>query len=165
MASPSVSRCQRTACCFRICLQYNLNGCVRILLTSAFSISSRNLSPLVGLGTAGSIHMKPQPDLEPTMPRVLVAEDDTLVRIAIAEALRDAGFRVMEAASAAEALAYLEAAERVDLVFSDIQMPGSLDRFGLARRLRGPHPQLPLHLTPRHPPPADGRDRPPHDRR
>src|SRR3546814_13752535 len=91
MASPSVSRCQRTACCFRICLQYNLNGCVRILLTSAFSISSRNLSPLVGLGTAGSIHMKPQPDLEPTMPRVLVAEDDTLVRIAIAEALRDAG--------------------------------------------------------------------------
>src|SRR3546814_10898275 len=94
---------------FRICLQYNLNGCVRILLTSAFSISSRNLSPLVGLGTAGSIHMKPQPDLEPTMPRVLVAEDDTLVRIAIAEALRDAGFRVMEAASADEALAYLEA--------------------------------------------------------
>src|SRR3546814_5693781 len=78
MASPSVSRCQRTACCFRICLQYNLNGCVRILLTSAFSISSRNLSPLVGLGTAGSIHMKPQPDLEPTMPRVLVAEDATL---------------------------------------------------------------------------------------
>src|SRR3546814_5839000 len=91
--------------------------------------------------------MKPQPDLEPTMPRVLVAEDDTLVRIAIAEALRDAGFRVMEAASADEALAYLEAAERVDLVFSDIQMPGSLDGFGLARRLRGRHPELPIILT------------------
>src|SRR3546814_7896167 len=86
--------------------------------------------------------MKPQPDLEPTMPRVLVAEDDTLVRIAIAEALRDAGFRVMEAASADEALAYLEAAERVDLVFSDIQMPGSLDGFGMARRLRGRPPEI-----------------------
>src|SRR3546814_6125781 len=81
------------------------------------------------------------------MPRVLGAEDDTLVRSAIAEALRDAGFRVMEAASADEALAYLEAAERVDLVFSDIQMPGSLDGFGLARRLRGRHPELPIILT------------------
>src|SRR3546814_11169716 len=89
MASPSVSRCQRTACCFRICLQYNLNGCVRILLTSAFSISSRNFSPLVGLGTAGSIQMTPPPDLEPTMPRGLLAEDDNLVRNAIAEPLGD----------------------------------------------------------------------------
>src|SRR3546814_16248489 len=81
--------------------------------------------------------MKPQPDLEPTMPRVLVAEDDTLVRIAIAVALRDAGFRVMEAASADEALAYPEAAERAVLVFSDMLMPGSPAGYRLARRRLG----------------------------
>src|SRR3546814_11212061 len=130
MASPSVSRCQRTACCFRICLQYNLNGCVRILLTSAFSISSRNLSPLVGLGTAGSIHMKPQPDPEPTMPRVLVAEDNTLVRIAIADALSEVGFRVMETASADEEQANLEAADRVQLVLSAAHMESDRSRAG-----------------------------------
>src|SRR3546814_12807611 len=56
----------------------------------------------------------------------------------------------MEAASADEALAYLEAAERVDLVFSDIQMPGSLDGFGLAPRLTGWHPALPIILTSGH---------------
>src|SRR3546814_18073358 len=81
MASPSVSRCQRTACCFRSCLQYHLNGCVRILLASAFSISSRNLSPLVGLGRAGRINLKPQPYLTPTTPRPLVPKDAPLPRL------------------------------------------------------------------------------------
>ena len=71
-----------------------------------------------------------------------------MVRAAISDNLRDAGFSVVEAASADEALAYLGAAgQRVDLVFTDIQMPGRLDGIGLARRLRARDPALPVVLT------------------
>ena len=80
-------------------------------------------------------------------PSVLVVEDDPLVRVAICEVLRDAGLCVIEAASADEALSYLGAGQRIDLVFTDIQMPGRLDGIGLARRLRSRDPVLPVVLT------------------
>lgn len=88
---------------------------------------------------------KPRPELP--APRLLVVEDDTLVRLAISEHLRDAGFSVVEAASADEALRYLGAGDRIDLVFTDIQMPGRLDGIGLARQLRRRHPALSVILT------------------
>lgn len=78
--------------------------------------------------------------------RILLVEDETLVRIALAEDLRAAGFSVVEAATAEEALDYLRAGE-VDLVFSDIQMPSSFDGLGLARRCRRDYPTLPVILT------------------
>jgi CheY-like chemotaxis protein len=78
---------------------------------------------------------------------VLVVEDDTLVRVMICEDLRDAGLSVVEAATADEALSYLGAGQRIDLVFTDIQMPGRLDGIGLARLLRERHPALPVVLT------------------
>ena len=59
---------------------------------------------------------------------VLVVEDDVLIRMAIAEYLRDCGYKVIEAVSADEALAVLEHIEaKLDVVFSDIEMPGSLE--------------------------------------
>ena len=70
-----------------------------------------------------------------------------MVRAAICEDLRDAGLSVVEAATADEALSYLGAGQRIDLVFTDIQMPGRLDGIGLARRLRARHPALPVVLT------------------
>jgi CheY-like chemotaxis protein len=76
-----------------------------------------------------------------------VVEDDSLVRVAICEDLREAGLSVIEAASADEALSYLGAGQPIDLVFTDIQMPGRLDGIGLARRLRARHPALPVVLT------------------
>jgi DNA-binding NtrC family response regulator len=64
---------------------------------------------------------------------VLVVEDEILVRIGLADALREGGFTVIEASNAREALAVLDARTEVALVFSDIRMPGDVDGVGLAR--------------------------------
>jgi CheY-like chemotaxis protein len=64
---------------------------------------------------------------------ILVVEDDVLVRMPIAHYLRDCGYKVVEAANADEAVTVLSHKETViDLVFTDIEMPGALDGFGLA---------------------------------
>jgi DNA-binding NtrC family response regulator len=68
---------------------------------------------------------------------VLVVEDDVLVRMPLAQYLRDCGYKVIEAANADEAMTVLLHRETpVDVVFSDIEMPGSVDGFGLANWIR-----------------------------
>jgi CheY-like chemotaxis protein len=74
---------------------------------------------------------------------VLVVEDELLLRMMIAEALRDAGFEVVEAGSADEALAILERV-KVDLVLADVRMPGTMDGIGLMKALRKSRPDLKL---------------------
>ena len=64
---------------------------------------------------------------------VLVVEDDILVRLTIADHLRGAGYIVFEAPNAAEAAAVFASGERVDVVFTDVQMPGAMDGLMLAR--------------------------------
>ncbi len=81
------------------------------------------------------------------MSHVLVAEDDVLVRAALAGELRAAGFAVIETSCADEALAYIRAGGKVDLVFSDIQMPGALDGRQLARVIARDHPDISVILT------------------
>ena len=78
---------------------------------------------------------------------VLVVEDEILVRIMVAEELRDAGMRVIEAGSADEAMAHLRAGNRVDFVFTDIELPGSMNGLELARRLRADFPEVKLLMT------------------
>ena len=80
-------------------------------------------------------------------PTVLVVEDEAFVRMPIAEYLRDCGYHVLEAADANEAIGLVDSSERVDVVFSDVRMPGSMDGFGLARWIREHHPELPVLLT------------------
>ncbi len=80
-------------------------------------------------------------------PIILVVEDEVLIRMTVSDHLRECGFRVLEAASGDEARRIFEAGETVDLVFSDIQMPGSLDGFSLARWVRSTRPGLPVLLT------------------
>ena len=80
-------------------------------------------------------------------PAVLVVEDDVLVRTVLAAYLRECGFDVVEAGSADEAIRVLEAGIRVDIVFSDVNMPGSMDGFGLAQWLRRERPGLKIILT------------------
>jgi CheY-like chemotaxis protein len=63
---------------------------------------------------------------------ILIVEDETLVRMATAEHLRDAGYTVVEAATGDEAQAVLEAGVPVSLIFSDLNMPGSVDGLALA---------------------------------
>jgi two-component system, response regulator PdtaR len=65
-------------------------------------------------------------------PVVLVVENDVLLRLVTASNLRDAGFEVIEAANPAEALRIL-ARVPVDVLFSDIDMPGNLDGLALAQ--------------------------------
>lgn len=68
---------------------------------------------------------------------VLVVEDEVLVRLMLADVLDDAGFRVIEAANADEALRVMSAIPDVSAVVTDVEMPGgSLNGFELARRIR-----------------------------
>jgi CheY-like chemotaxis protein len=78
---------------------------------------------------------------------VLVVEDEILTRVDAVACLREAGFDVVEAASGAEALAVIGARDDVDLIFTDIQMPGAIDGLELARRARESHPQVRLVFT------------------
>ncbi|MET0546452.1 MAG: response regulator [Caulobacterales bacterium] len=78
---------------------------------------------------------------------ILVVEDEVLVRLDIAEYLRGEGYTVLEAASGDEALTVFGAVDEVDLVFSDINMPGALDGKALAIWLSENNPQIPVILT------------------
>lgn len=79
-------------------------------------------------------------------PTILVVEDDDLVRMVGADIIAEAGFKVLEAASADEALAILEGAD-VELVFSDVDMPGSMDGIALAHLVHGRWPNIRMILT------------------
>ena len=77
-----------------------------------------------------------------------MVEDEVLTRLVIAEYLRECGYRVHEAVSADEAIAILQSPEvSVDVVFSDVEMPGSMDGFGLARWIRANKPGMQVILT------------------
>jgi CheY-like chemotaxis protein len=78
---------------------------------------------------------------------VLIAEDEFLVRWTAAEFLRERGYAVIEATSAADAISVLESGTHVDIVFSDVHMLGELTGHGLAEWLHRNHPDLPLLLT------------------
>jgi CheY-like chemotaxis protein len=79
--------------------------------------------------------------------RLLVAEDDIFIRAMIAEFLRDVGFDVTEVASADEAVAVFESGAEIDLLFSDVRMPGSMDGRELAERVKDKWPATHVILT------------------
>ena len=73
----------------------------------------------------------------PTRPLILVVEDEALVRMTLVDVLEAAGFKVIEAAHADEALRVLSAVSGIHAVVTDIEMPrGSINGFELARRVR-----------------------------
>lgn len=78
--------------------------------------------------------------------RVLVVEDDPIVAMTVASALEDAGFDVRQAITADEALPIVKAG-RIDLVFSDIVMPGRMNGIDLATEIRCLAPDLPVVLA------------------
>jgi CheY-like chemotaxis protein len=76
-------------------------------------------------------------------PRIVVAEDDELLRIIVVELLTDDGFEVLEAGHAEEALRILCVhAERIQVLFTDINMPGLMNGLELARRAHQRWPWL-----------------------
>lgn len=91
-------------------------------------------SPMAGLHSSPSL--------------VLVVEDEGLVRLMAVDMLEDAGFEVIEAASADEAWGVLEGRSgKVEVLFTDIEMPGSMNGFTLASRVAERWPHIRLVMT------------------
>jgi PAS domain S-box-containing protein len=109
-----------------------------------------------GKGTKVSLHLPeaaaladcPPADQAATRPRdagsatVLLVEDDAGVAELVHGLLEDAGYNVKTAVNAREALKVLRNGERIDLVFSDIMMPGGMNGAELARIVRGEFPSI-----------------------
>jgi CheY-like chemotaxis protein len=80
-------------------------------------------------------------------PVVLIVEDEFLLRMDAAEMIEAAGFEVVEAANADQAIQILEARPDITVIFTDIQMPGSMDGLKLARAVRGRWPPIKIVAT------------------
>ena len=79
---------------------------------------------------------------------VLVLDGDVLVRMPVVQFLRDCGYRVVEAATIDEAIAILQKTNiPVDVVLSDIDIPGSMNGFGFAQWARSIRPELKILLA------------------
>ncbi|TAL87455.1 MAG: PAS domain-containing sensor histidine kinase [Rhodanobacter sp.] len=118
-----------------------------------------SIASVLGQGTTVSI-LLPRA-IEQTRPRaddslqeevrgsgtVLVVEDDHDVRQIAGSMLRNLGYRVLEADKGRTALKMIEQHRSVDLVFSDVIMPGEMSGFDLARAIKAEHPRIPILLT------------------
>ncbi len=80
-------------------------------------------------------------------PVVLVVEDEFLVRMQAVDMIEEAGFDAIEANNADEAIRLLETRKDIRIVFTDIEMPGSMDGLRLARAIRDRWPPIELILT------------------
>ena len=93
------------------------------------------------------------PDEEPAdvgLMRVLVVEDEFLIRMLVADHLRDAGYNVIEAFNGDEAIAILAAGAAIDLVFTDVRMPGDADGMDVLSFIKQTRPELPVLMTSGH---------------
>jgi CheY-like chemotaxis protein len=80
-------------------------------------------------------------------PIVLVVEDENLLRLSAAEMIEQAGFEVIPASDADEAIQILESRNDIRAVFTDVHMPGSMDGLRLARVVRMRWPPVALIVT------------------
>ena len=81
------------------------------------------------------------------IPAVLIVEDEPLICIGAVNIIEDAGFEVIEAASADEAIRVLECRSDIRVVFTDIHMPGSMDGLKLAHAVRDRWPPIKIIVT------------------
>lgn len=85
--------------------------------------------------------MTPHPD---SYPAVLVVEDEPLIRLDAVDLIEEAGFKTYGAASADEAIALMERHKDIGILFTDVDMPGSMDGLKLAKYVRDRWP--PVHI-------------------
>jgi len=78
---------------------------------------------------------------------VLVLEPEILVRMIIADYLRDCGFKVFEGVTADDVVAVLESGQKIDIIFAEVQLGGRMDGFGLAQWVRDKQPDTDVILT------------------
>jgi DNA-binding response OmpR family regulator len=81
------------------------------------------------------------------LPTILLADDDVLVRIALAEYLRACGYQVIEAAGALEAKTVIQEGPEIGLVLADAQLAGGEGGFGLAQWVRRHRPDARIMLA------------------
>ncbi len=92
-----------------------------------------------------------------TVPYAIVVEDDPIIMMETTYILEDAGFRVRESFDGDEAVVLLnEHWESTVLLFSDVDMPGSINGFALARHVAARWPQIEIVIASGHVSPADG---------
>jgi two-component sensor histidine kinase/DNA-binding response OmpR family regulator len=82
-----------------------------------------------------------------TPPNVLVVEDEMVLRMRAVDIVEDAGFKAVEAINADEALSILESRSDISLLFSDIQMPGTMDGLKLAHAVHDRWPSIKIILV------------------
>jgi two-component system, response regulator PdtaR len=80
-------------------------------------------------------------------PVILIVEDEFLLRMDSAEIIENAGFEVVQAANADEAIAILSSRPDIHVIFTDIQMPGTMDGLKLARFVRDRWPPIKIIAT------------------
>ena len=80
-------------------------------------------------------------------PVVLIVEDELLLRMDAVDMIAGAGFEVVEAGDADQAIEILETRRDITVIFTDIQMPGSMDGLKLARAVRGRWPPIKIVAT------------------
>jgi len=80
-------------------------------------------------------------------PKVLVVEDEMMLRMRAVDIVEDAGFTAIEAVNADEALEILESRSDIELLFTDIQMPGSMDGLKLAHAVHQRWPSIKIILV------------------
>src|SRR4051794_1833611 len=81
------------------------------------------------------------------MATVLVVEDEIFIRELVTDELREAGFSVVAVRTADDAIAILETRQDIHLVFTDIDMPGSMDGLKLAAAVRERWPPVHIIIT------------------
>jgi CheY-like chemotaxis protein len=81
---------------------------------------------------------------------VLIVEDEVILRFNAVSIAEDAGFEVLEAANADEAIILLESHTDIRILFTDIDMPGSMDGLRLSRAVRDRWPPIKIILTSGH---------------
>ena len=99
----------------------------------------------------------------PSRPRVLIVEDEFLIRMTLAEALADEGYTVVEASSGDEALELFQANPAIDVLMTDIQLPGKLNGLRLVEMVRQVRPDVPVIYMTGRPDNMAGLRRSPHD--
>lgn len=75
---------------------------------------------------------------------ILIVEDSTIIRISAVDLVRSAGYLALESSCADEAIQILESRSDIDLVFTDVQMPGTMDGVKLSHYIRERWPPVKL---------------------
>jgi len=78
---------------------------------------------------------------------VLVVEDNTIVRMGAIDLVLTAGYEALEARDADEAIRFLESRDDIDLVFTDVQMPGTMDGIKLSHYIRDRWPPVKIMVA------------------